>query len=367
MGTHLNLEERRIGQQTTGQTAGGTMKKGYKTAKTEFDFTAFKAECIKRGWIKANGCHNSKPGERLQIKSAGLDINRIVDFKIKSAVIKFKVQVVLQTEDAGEVVYVSGTKSKDGLYYFDNTGSMTTAEDLQGDVDDVLADGLAFIEEHVDDYDEFKKLDADKQVKIFEKAEQLSFICKSLRDLLSGLEMVKFKADKAPAGKGNKSISSSNAKGAKMGFKELKQTLKDQKVINDASKTIKKVLIKGTPHQVSSTAGYEFKSKVAGFTIRYVLATEKDKVEVICISGSEKKDGIYFFFKGKPFGYSERLAGSFDDVWEAGFSFIEEFVDSYDAYKKLSVDEKVALFEKKKCISFLCASYNELFDLLIVK
>lgn len=129
----------------------------------------------------------NKNFERIQLEdNQKLMYNKKVDIKafnylkINPKILGFRMDRILDLESSNELLLITGTPTKDGVYYLNHESSLITVEELYNDETAKL-----WIEDWMNiSAETFKKLNLDEKVKLFENETQMYLLETSLEDFL---------------------------------------------------------------------------------------------------------------------------------------------------------------------------------------
>ncbi|MEZ4399247.1 MAG: hypothetical protein R3B06_04465 [Kofleriaceae bacterium] len=115
-----------------------------------------------------------------------IEIRKLNYLKVENDTLGFRMDRILDLESTNELLQISGTSSKDGLYYLDHESSLITVEELESD-----ADAQAWIGEWLGiSLEAYGALPPDERVQLFEKEVGITFITKTLEEFLAKMEVI---------------------------------------------------------------------------------------------------------------------------------------------------------------------------------
>lgn len=125
-----------------------------------------------------------------------IEIKAINYLKVNNKTLGFRMDRVLDLESTNELLCVSGTETKDGLYYLDHESILITVEEVENKHDTKM-----WIEEWLGiDIKEYTKLSPDKKMSLFEKEVGIRLVTKTFEAFLEKISIVS-KADFYKKGK----------------------------------------------------------------------------------------------------------------------------------------------------------------------
>lgn len=114
------------------------------------------------------------------------EIRAINFLEIRNDALGFGIDRVLDLESTNELVFVSGTETKNGLYYLDHESSLITVEELEND-----EDASAWIEDWLAiDLNEYAKLSPDLKFSLIEEESEMRFLAKTFEEFLEKISVV---------------------------------------------------------------------------------------------------------------------------------------------------------------------------------
>ena len=114
------------------------------------------------------------------------EIRTINFLKVSNKTLGFRIDRVLDLESTNELLFVSGTDKKDGLYYLDHESSLITVEELETD-----EDAKMWIEDWLDiDIKDYAKLTSDLKFSLIEKEADIRLLAKTFEEFLEKISIV---------------------------------------------------------------------------------------------------------------------------------------------------------------------------------
>lgn len=114
------------------------------------------------------------------------EIRAINYLKINNKTLGFGMDRILDLESNNELLSISGTSKKDGLYYLDHESPLITVEELETD-----EDAKVWIEDYLNvDMEAYSQLTADKKVMLFEKWVGIFLVEKNFQAFFDKIKIV---------------------------------------------------------------------------------------------------------------------------------------------------------------------------------
>lgn len=125
-------------------------------------------------------------GDQLLAYNNTIEIKAINFLKISNKTLGFRMDRVLDLESTNELLVVSGTDKKNGLYYLDHESSLITVEELQNN-----EDARMWIEEWLGvDIKDFAKLSPDIRFSLLEEEAELKLVAQTFEAILEKISIV---------------------------------------------------------------------------------------------------------------------------------------------------------------------------------
>lgn len=114
------------------------------------------------------------------------EIKTINFLEIRNNTLGFSIDRVLDLESTNELLFVSGTETKNGLYYLDHESSLITVEELESD-----EEASMWIEDWLNiDMNEYAKLSPDLKFSLIEKEAEMRLLAKSFDEFLEKISII---------------------------------------------------------------------------------------------------------------------------------------------------------------------------------
>lgn len=114
------------------------------------------------------------------------EIKAINLLEIGNHTLGFGMDRILDLESTNELIFVSGTETKNGLYYLDHESSLITVEELESD-----EDASMWIEDWLDiDINDYAKLKPDSKFSMIQKEAELRFLAKKFEEFLEKISIL---------------------------------------------------------------------------------------------------------------------------------------------------------------------------------
>ena len=120
-------------------------------------------------------------GDQLLAYDHKIEIRAINYLEIYNETLGFRMDRILDLESSNELLMISGTETKDGIYYLDHESSLITVEELESD-----EDAKTWIEDWLNlSVEKFLELSPDKKVALIEEEVDIFLVENTLEEFLA--------------------------------------------------------------------------------------------------------------------------------------------------------------------------------------
>lgn len=124
-------------------------------------------------------------GDQLLAHDNKIEIRAINFMEVCNETLGFRIDRILDIESSNELLLISETEKKDGIYYLDHESNLITVEELESD-----EDTKTWIEDWLNrSVKKFLKLTPDKKVLLFEEEVDIFLVEKTLEDFFAKIAL----------------------------------------------------------------------------------------------------------------------------------------------------------------------------------